>query len=209
MLVTRLKIVILTILRNITFLARQGLPLRGDRAEDNSNFKQLLLLQAKDNSKILDWISKPINSFTSKDIQNEILKLMALKLIRGITANIRKAKLFTILADEATDAGDKEQLTIVFHWVDEALLIHEDFIGLHEIDDPSTAGIMGMIKQVLLICNLNVNQLRGQCYDGASVMSGLQNGVAAQVQKLEPYILIAMGTHLILPLVTPLKGVLC
>ena len=90
------------------------------------------------------------------------------------------------MADEATDAGNKEQLTIVFRWVDEALLIHEDFIGLHEIDDASAAGIMEMIKQVLLSCNLNVNQLRGQCYDGASVMSGLRNGVAAQVQKLEP-----------------------
>ena len=29
------------------FLVRQGLPLRGDGAEDNSNFKQLLLVQAK------------------------------------------------------------------------------------------------------------------------------------------------------------------
>ena len=99
--------ILLIIFRNITFLARQGLPLRGDGTEDISNFKQLLLLQAKENRKILDWISKPINSFTSKDIQNKILKLMALKLLRGITANIQKAKFFTILADEATDAGNK------------------------------------------------------------------------------------------------------
>ena len=136
-------------------------------------FKQLLLLQAKDNSRILDWISKPINMFTSKHIQNEILKLMALKVLCEVTANIHKAKFFKILADEATDAGNKEQLTIVFFWVDEALLVHEDFIGLHEIDDASAADIMEMIKQVLLICNLNINQLRGQCYDRASVMSGL------------------------------------
>ena len=46
--------------------------------------------------------------FTSKETQNEILKLMVLKLLRGITANIRKVKFFTILADEATDAGNKE-----------------------------------------------------------------------------------------------------
>ena len=45
------------------------------------------------------------------------------------------------------------------------LLVHEDFIGLHETDDASAAGIMEMI---LLICNLNVNQLRGQWYNGAS-----------------------------------------
>ena len=72
------------------------------------------------------------------------------------------------------------------------LLVHEDFVGLHEIDDASATGIMGIIKQVLVACNLNVKQLRGQCYDGASVMSGLRNGVAAQVQKLEPR---AIYTH--------------
>jgi len=51
---------------------------------------------------------------------------MALKLLCGITANIRKAKFLIILADKATDAGNKEQITIVLRWVDEVLLIHED-----------------------------------------------------------------------------------
>ena len=65
---------------------------------------------------------------------------MVLKFLRGITANIQKVKFFTILADKSMDAGNKEQLNIVFLWVDEMLLVHEDFVGLHEIDDASVAG---------------------------------------------------------------------
>ena len=41
-------------------------------------------------------------------------------------------------------------------------------------------------RYVLVVCNLNVHQLRGQCYDGASVMSGVKNGVVAQIQTMEP-----------------------
>lgn len=38
------------ILQNVRFLARQGLPLRGDMTEDDSNFNQLLRLRSIDDS---------------------------------------------------------------------------------------------------------------------------------------------------------------
>ena len=176
--------ILLILLRSIAFLARQGLPLRGDGKEGDSNFRQLLLLQATENKKITEWLSKPTNTFTSKDIQNEILKLMALKLLNDITRRIQKAKFFTLMADEATDAGNKEQLVIVFRWVDENLDVHEDFVGLHEIDVANADFITDVIKNVLVACNLNVHQLRGQCYDGASVMSGLKGGGHAKFQHV-------------------------
>ena len=90
------------------------------------------------------------------------------------------------MADEATDSGNKEQLVIVFRWVDENLAVHEDFVGLHEIDVANADFITSVIKNVLVACNLNVHQLRGQCYDGASIMSGLKNGVVTQIQTMEP-----------------------
>ena len=184
--------ILLILLRSIAFLARQGLALRGDGKEVDSNFRQLLLLQATENKKITEWLSKPTNTFTSKDIQNEILKLMALKLLGEITKRIQKARFFTLMADEATDSGNKEQLVIVFRWVDENLAVHEDFVGLHEIDVANADFITSVIKNVLVACNLNVHQLRGQCYDGASVMSGLKNGVVTQIQTMEPK---AIYTH--------------
>lgn len=52
---------------------------------------------------------------------------MVLKLFGDITKRIQKVNFFTLMADEATDACNKEQLVIVFHW----WIVHEDFFGLH------------------------------------------------------------------------------
>ena len=88
--------ILLILLRSIAFLARQGLALRGYGKEVDSNFRQLLLLQATENKKITEWLSKPTNTFTSKDIQNEMLKLMAVKLLGDLTKRIQKVKFFYI-----------------------------------------------------------------------------------------------------------------
>ena len=36
---------------------------------------------------------------------------------------------FTIMIDETTDVSTKEQVVIVFRWVDSLLMSHEDFVG--------------------------------------------------------------------------------
>ena len=66
------------ILQNIRFLARQGLPLRGHEDETDSNFIQLLNLRAIDTPGLGDWMKKKTNKYTSHDIQNEVLHIMAL-----------------------------------------------------------------------------------------------------------------------------------
>lgn len=48
----------LKILSNISFLARQGLPLRGHGDELDSNFVQLLLLRGEDDPMVMNWIQK-------------------------------------------------------------------------------------------------------------------------------------------------------
>ena len=55
--------ILLSILSNIRYLARQALPLRGDWntetvSEENSNFHQLLKLRAQENPEITEWLRK-------------------------------------------------------------------------------------------------------------------------------------------------------
>ena len=61
--------ILLTILQNVRFLARQGLPLRGDGTEDNSNFMQVLQLRAVDNTLNHEWLKRKNETYTTKDIQ--------------------------------------------------------------------------------------------------------------------------------------------
>ena len=77
-----------------------------------------------------------------------MLKLMAVKLLGDITKRIQKAKFFTLMADETTDAGNKDQLVIVFCWVDENLNVHEDFIALHEIKVANADFITDVLKNI-------------------------------------------------------------
>ena len=65
----------------------------------------------------------------------------------------------------------------------------EDFVGLYQVESKK---IYGVITDVLLRLNLAVSKVRGQCYDGASAMSGAKSGVVARVHAVEPR---AVFTH--------------
>ena len=88
---------LLIILSSIPYLGRQGLAMHGQykadddsikKGEFDSNFLQLLELRAEDNPSILQWIESPQNKYTSSDMQNKILSIMALSLLKDITAEV-------------------------------------------------------------------------------------------------------------------------
>ena len=76
------------IIESIRFLARQGLALRGQKDDTNSNFSQLLLLRGIDCPALLTWLNKKSNKYTSGEIQNEFLEIMALHILRQICSDI-------------------------------------------------------------------------------------------------------------------------
>ena len=71
-------------------------------------------------------------------------------------------------------------------WVDNVLEAREIFIGLYEINDIESITLIKVIKDVLLRLNLSLANIRGQCYDGASVMTGHKNVVAKCIQDIKP-----------------------
>ena len=80
------------------------------------------------------------------------------------------------MADEATDASNKEQFLICLRWVDDEFEVHEEFIGLYEIDNLTANTLAAAIKDTLLRMNLHLSRCRRQCYDGVSNMSGARHG---------------------------------
>ena len=188
------------ILSSIRFLGRQGLALRGryktsddstTRGEIDSNFMQLIRLRAEDNPGILKWLDRPQNKFTSPDIQNEMLSIMVLHILRDITADV-SGKWFTLMVDETTDTSNTEQMVVCLRFVDNSLKVHEEVVGLYSLESTSAKVIVSTIKDILLRMNLRIEMCRGQCYDGASNMSGSHSGVVAQITSLESR---ALYTH--------------
>ena len=176
---------LLKILSNIRFLARQSIAIRGDGDEENSNFIQLFKLRGEDDPKFAKWLEKKTDKYVSADIQNELLKVMGLQVLRDIATSLHSAEFYSIMVDKTTDVSNKEQAVLCFGWVSDDLIAHEDFVGLYGIENTEAKTMVNMILDVLTRLNLSIKKLRGQCYDGASAMSGPRSGVAKQIRDLE------------------------
>ena len=118
-------------------------------------------------------MQKTTDKYTSLDIQNEMLNVMALKVSHTIVSNIQADPIFLIMVDETTDIAKKEQLVMCLRWVDD--------IGLHEIESTSAATIVHAIYDTMISLNLSFMKVRGQCYDRAACMSGHREGVATNL----------------------------
>ena len=176
--------VFMQVLQNIRFLTRQGLALRGDKHE--GNFDQLMRRCGEMDPRIGTWLEKSRNKFQHSDHQNEIIKLMALSILRSIAKEINEAGFYVIMADEVTDKSNKEQFIIFFPWVDGNLEVHEEFIGLNQVDNIAADTLTRVLEDVLIRLSIPIANCWGQCYDGASNMMGAKSGVATQILKKAP-----------------------
>lgn len=176
---------LLKVLTSIRFLARQGLPFRGDGDETDSNLHQLLLLRGDDYPPIHQFLERQQLKYTAHEVQNELLSIMSQQILRGIALQIQKAVYFTVMIDETSDCSNKEQVVLVFRWVSEDLVAHEEFIGLYLTESITSAALVAIIEDTILRMNIKLEHCRGQCYDGASAMTGVKNGVSKVIASKE------------------------
>ena len=184
---------LLKILSNVRFLARQALPLRGHGSWEDSNFTQLYILREEDNEGLKTWrTEKKVNRYVHSTIQNEMMQIMALKILREIATNLQDSNFFTMMCDEATDVKYFSQLVVCLHLVDKNLNAHGKFIGLKDMPSTDADSIVRELKDVLFRMRLKLEKCRGQCYDECSTISGAKSGVAVQIKNEESR---ALYTH--------------
>ena len=59
-------------------------------------------------------------------------------------------------------------------------------MGQYSVPSIDADMLVTVIKDDFLRLTLSFNRLHGQCYDGASAMSGSRNGIAKCISDLEP-----------------------
>ena len=173
-------------------MARQGLAIRGHGDDSDGNFIQLLRMKAKDDDNLSSWMTRKDNSYTSPDIQNEIVELMSSHVLRVIANDLRKSPFLSIMIDETRDCANTEQVTVVVRMVTYEFDVHEQFLGMCGVPSVDAQTLTTAIKDVFERFNFSFNKLRGQCYVGASAMSGAKSGVARRILEIEPR---ALFTH--------------
>ena len=125
-------------------------------------------------------------------MQNELLKTIAMRVIRSVAQSFQQTAFATVMVDETADVTNVEQVVICLRRVDDTFQVHEEFIILHEVGSTSAKDIFRVVLDVLQRLNLPTGKLRGQGYDGAASMAGIRSGVAKHLQDIEPR---AVFTH--------------
>ena len=170
-------------LSSLRYLLQQGLAIRG-HDECDGNLYQLLHLRSEDSQQLASWLQD--RSYLSPVIINEQISLLGQVISRKLLEEVREAGIFSILADEASDLSHREQLCLCIRWVDNDFEIHEDFLELIEAPKTDANTITMLLKDSLVRHCLPISNCRGQGYDGASTFRGHINGVAAQIESIEP-----------------------
>ena len=202
--IKRNRALLSSIVKTILLCGRQAIALRGHRTFDGNplseasspgnpgNFCALLQFRIDSGDELLkenfttSGSARPV-TYRSPRIQNEIISLIGRYLQDSIVAEIKKATFFAVSADEASDTAKAEQMAVVLRYVSEDAAITESFLGF--IQCPSTSGesLAGLIKDFISEdLGLDLGNLRGQAYDGASNMASSIRGVAGRIQQDYP-----------------------
>ncbi|XP_023750327.1 uncharacterized protein LOC111898664 [Lactuca sativa] len=170
----------------VRFLLRKGLAFRGHNDKEDSNNKDHVVLK-----------NAPKNSqMKCGEIQKDIVQACSDLILNVITGDLGNG-FFAIFADESHDVSCKEQLALVLRFVNRKCEIVERFVGLRNVNDTSALSLKATIYDMLSKWNLSPTRIRGQCYDGASNMSGAFNGLKTLIMnetKSAHFLLNIIGT---------------
>ncbi|XP_019056423.1 PREDICTED: zinc finger MYM-type protein 1-like [Tarenaya hassleriana] len=171
------------------FLLKQGLPFRGHDESENSdnkgNFLELVKYTAEQNDVVSKVLLKnaPGNSqMVSPTIQKDIVQCFAEQITQDIIQEIGH-DVFGLLVDESSDVSDKEQMAVVFRFVDKNGIVKERFIELIHVKETSALSLKSAIDSLFAKYGLSLKQIRGQGYDGASNMKGEFNGLRSLISR--------------------------
>ena len=103
-----------------------------------------------------------------------------------IVAEVKEARFFSILADEAADSAKFEQIPLVLRYVNSGGIPCDDFIVFLRVERITGAAIAESILQFLEDIGLLAAGIRGQGYDGASNKAGKHQGCAAIIRNQSP-----------------------
>ncbi|XP_031781362.1 zinc finger MYM-type protein 1-like [Nasonia vitripennis] len=173
------------IFSTIMLLAKQGLAFRGHE-DKYSNLHQLLLLRCEDVPELKTWMARSGHKWLHHEVVNEIIALMANEIRKLILNKIMLAKYYSIMIDETSDITRVEQVSICIRIVNDDFSVNEYFMGFFETKDTKSETLYELVTDFLATNNLNIKHLRGQCYDGASNMSGRITGLQTRIRETEP-----------------------
>ncbi|RID52902.1 hypothetical protein BRARA_G00332 [Brassica rapa] len=87
------------------------------------------------------------------------------------------------VVSKSADVSNKEQMAVVFRFVDKSESVKERFVGVAHVNETSSLSLKSAVDDLFAKHGLSLKHLRGQGYDGASNMKVHFNGLRALVAR--------------------------
>ena len=180
----------------LVLLAARGLAIRGSDEKigsvHNGNFLGIIELLSKYDAFLAAHLEKYGNkgsgstSYLSHSICDELIKIMANKVMDVIIKEVQEAKYYSISVDSTPDITHTDQLSITIRYVLPRGPV-EHFLTYVPISTHTGEGIADVVLDFLRKKSVDVQYLRGQSYDNASNMSGKYKGVQQRIKCVCSY----------------------
>ncbi|XP_015378613.1 PREDICTED: zinc finger MYM-type protein 1-like, partial [Diuraphis noxia] len=131
--------------------------------------------------------------YLGKNIQNEVIRLLANKIRSHILNELKNSKYYSIILDCTPDLSNIEQMTVIVRFVTaieattskkEHVSINEHFIDFIELHSTTGLNMTEVILQKLKEMDIPISDMRGQGYDNGANMRGHKSGVQARIRDL-------------------------
>jgi Domain of unknown function (DUF4371) len=198
--VTHNREAVASLIRAVLFCARQSIATRGHRESkhaanddgmNHGNFTELCDLLELENPEMARKSHRlPTNAtYMSKKAQEDFLQAIAAVIQQQIVHEVEDAGMYALIVDEARDNSCTE--CIRYYQKTECKIV-ERFLGFVLLNALSAEAFTTTILDFLAHIGLDVKKCIVQSYDGASVMSGVNNGVQKLIRDASrnpcPYI---------------------
>ena len=128
-------------------------------------------------------------TYTSRQIIGEFLQCLAMVIEKEKVQQLKSSHFYSLLIDESTDVAILKQLVVVARCVLPSGVVETMFLDICDVQDGTASTIEQSLLQCLERYGLDISNLRGFGSDGAAVMVGRRDGVAARLKARQPRLL--------------------
>ncbi len=134
----------------------------------------------------LETLNKGGNAkYTSYHTVDELLTIIGEEVRQNIHSMLQQSPYVGLICDETTDVSTTKQLVIYAKAIVQSA-VRPFFLALKEIPDGTAESVKENLKEGLAECGLTIDRVAALGSDGASVMTGRVNGVAARLRQEQP-----------------------
>jgi hypothetical protein len=154
----------------------------------NDKWPSLRQLLIKEGAIALDKLNAKNATYSSAKIVEQVQhELSNMFLENGLKELITVSPVISLLTDESSTITPKKELIIYVRGVQNGRALTR-FGALIEIPDGKADTIMKVLVDFMNTTGIKHRQMIGFGSDGASVMTGTENGVATQLKRLCPFV---------------------